>query len=987
MDSMRSAVLSVKKLNLASAFGRFFLFISLLLLAQPVHALEEWEWFFPKNPSQYLYTWTPLVGNSAPDVQIRGAEGTADFLWFQGEYDPDYVHGDPTPEGNTLIKHETLPGPNRWEGENNEWSFHISSLEYMQLDDIKPIWVSVECEFGTASYEFKWATIYWGPKTGWWPTYEMDWAMEMEFPELDRYYLSWSSNSDRSYIRGTDFSEGFSAPALNYRFRSPWTLTFYVGETGDTSQLLYEIDDRHPHNIGMGNVFFKDYVQQDPVRIWARMQNDELTLDTESILFETIEPEDIELTWWPESVKSADAGNEYVLRPEFNIAGFGIKESTLYWGETGDTTNPFLELGVESVPILKVTVPDEPRQLWGRLKTGNLEIDTPTTLISPLPKTAPVIIDEPDDIVLDWPEWEQYLIGRKVTAVGGNLTFEWFSGEAGDTSTPLNFRFSPLWDGNARFMDVTKPENSLAVWVRVSNELGSVDSRTMRVLGTFDQPVRFLRTPLRTRLRVSDMELVEQKAGSWKGLWGKMSTYQNVFLMRELEDGTWDSVYLDRFRMSGGDSDPYIGPSQKQLQGAFKSLPTGRYRYSVWAGGERHDSEPFTLVNEFLDEKVLEPYPAVYPVLAAKDYSNGGIFSASVYCSPVIDAKSMQMYAGAIGDRSKPVEFSSNYSRVNSRSYWRNQIPAEIVLQLEWAATGDDIYWLEAKTLEGDRVRSVLKYPTDLSVAPGNILLPPGADIIPIPNLDTLPDVSNWKLGDHDTAGTDIRLPLKITEFTGAAIDLTLWNESQEAVDSLNVEIGHSVPPPILQTSNYAVVTPGGRVLWTSDVIGDLTRTEAYIDTGDGVWQFIQEDLQEINEGFIVPPEAVRLKTVYWREDSSSEATYELSRMPQSFIDNVEATKNVENTLLTDRMGTFVDISGYPEIRHAELGWMHVHPHEGGLIFLGETAPGRTDWNWTHPDIFPAIYSFGKQTWLYYWINGYGWFWDYSIQDWYQVGG
>jgi hypothetical protein len=952
--------------------------IVFLLLAwvQPVLG-DQSEWFYGTGPSQ-AWTWTPIVADNSFGFWVYGAEGTVDAMWFHGPVDANYKHGDPVPAGNALLGRVTLTEPSFWE---EDTAYYVAKLGDTQLTEIQPVWVSVESSLGTTVYEYP-VTVYVGPKLGWWPTFDVDWGQDLEYPRPPEFYLYWNKVFF-GYIRGTDFSDGFSFPYFQVRFPTPWTMSFYNGEVGDTSKLLYAIDSAHPDHIGMGNVFFKQYVQGDSMSIWARIESGDMVLDSKAAYFETIEPEDVDLVFWPESIKSSDAGSEYVIQPEFNQRIFGTLNATLYWGESGDTSNSFFSIGGQDIPVLKITVPSESKQLWGRLQYGDLTIDTPTTTISPLPNTMPVIIDEPDDIALWNPAQEMTLHARRVTAVGGNLKFDWYAGESGDTSTPMPSRLSPLWEGNTRAMDVDKPEGATSYWVRVSNALGSVDSRTVRINDATQELVRFYNVPFRVRLRQKHLEWIALNPNSWRELWAYKSGYNSVFLMQETGYGQWRSIFLGNMGISGNRA-PSLGFGQNDLKAAFNSLPSGRYKYRIYNGPQMVDSEEFTLVNEYLDGEVLETMPAAYPISTANEYTNGGLFEATIYCSHGMDTDTFRIYAGPIGDRSHAVEFSDYHTSVFQYGHGIGEPEDHYEFTFEWTATGHDLYWFEGATTNGDMVRSVLRYPDDIGANPTSILLPPGADIIPIPNLGTLPDVSNWKLGDHDNDGTDIQLPLKISAFTGAEIDLTFWNGDAEAVDSLNLEVDRGIGPLVLQESEYAAVTPQGRVVWTADVIGDLSKTEAYI-SADGIsWQLIQEDAFEVNQGFMVPAGASHLRTIYWRDEMSSEAVYQLSWIDQSFLDFVEATKTVENTLVTERMGTFVDISGYPEIRHAELGWMWVHPLEEGLCFLGQTAPGRTDWNWTHPDVFPAIYNFGTQTWLYYWINGYGWFWDYSAQDWHS---
>ncbi len=82
-------------------------------------------------------------------------------------------------------------------------------------------------------------------------------------------------------------------------------------------------------------------------------------------------------------------------------------------------------------------------------------------------QSAPSIITQPQSTVavyLTTPSIE-------VTALGGALTFQWYEGLSGDTSTPLSGE-------TTKRLTIDNIENTRHFWVRVSNGVGSIDSGT-----------------------------------------------------------------------------------------------------------------------------------------------------------------------------------------------------------------------------------------------------------------------------------------------------------------------------------------------------------------------------------------------------------------------------------------------------------------------------------------------------------------------------
>ena len=82
-------------------------------------------------------------------------------------------------------------------------------------------------------------------------------------------------------------------------------------------------------------------------------------------------------------------------------------------------------------------------------------------------------------------------VNLEVTAAGANLTYQWYLGRSGDTSSPISGA-----NGSALAVTVSSPES---YWVRVQGERGTVESNTMRV--AIQGPPTILDQPLDTAVQ------------------------------------------------------------------------------------------------------------------------------------------------------------------------------------------------------------------------------------------------------------------------------------------------------------------------------------------------------------------------------------------------------------------------------------------------------------------------------------------------------
>ncbi|MFV9503854.1 MAG: ExeM/NucH family extracellular endonuclease [Oscillochloridaceae bacterium umkhey_bin13] len=141
-----------------------------------------------------------------------------------------------------------------------------------------------------------------------------------------------------------------------------------------------------------------------------------------------------------------------------------------YRGETGDTSNP---VGTDSPTFTTATL-TETTSYWVRVSNavGSDDSATATVTVTPTP-VAPSITGQPASVGI--------LVGQTttltVTATGtAPLSYQWYQGEAGVTSTPVGIN-SPSFTTPAL-------NQTTSYWVRVSNAVDSADSQTATVTVT-----------------------------------------------------------------------------------------------------------------------------------------------------------------------------------------------------------------------------------------------------------------------------------------------------------------------------------------------------------------------------------------------------------------------------------------------------------------------------------------------------------------------
>jgi len=135
-----------------------------------------------------------------------------------------------------------------------------------------------------------------------------------------------------------------------------------------------------------------------------------------------------------------------------------------YQGLSGDTSNPISGANSDTftTPALMADT-----SYWVQVSNpvGNVDSDTATVTI----EGAPAITTQPQDTTI----FSGQTATLSVVANGSSLSYQWYQGLSGDTSTPVGSN-SDTFTTPALTIDTS-------YWVQVSNPVGSVDSDTATV--------------------------------------------------------------------------------------------------------------------------------------------------------------------------------------------------------------------------------------------------------------------------------------------------------------------------------------------------------------------------------------------------------------------------------------------------------------------------------------------------------------------------
>jgi len=221
--------------------------------------------------------------------------------------------------------------------------------------------------------------------------------------------------------------------------------SWYRGAAGDTT---------NPLAVGSPYSYF-DVAPAVTTQYWAQVTSGTCVSRTNTITVSVCVPQ---MTQQPQSVTIA-AGATTTLTAAANTAGVTYR---WYTGTSGNTSSPIT--GATN-PTLAVT-PTATTSYWVRATSSCARtVDSATATVTIC--TPPAITRQPNDAF----SYAGYNLTPDVLASGSNLSYQWYTGEAGDTHAPISGATSNVL---THYLVTTT-----RVWVRVTGQCGTVDSRAI----------------------------------------------------------------------------------------------------------------------------------------------------------------------------------------------------------------------------------------------------------------------------------------------------------------------------------------------------------------------------------------------------------------------------------------------------------------------------------------------------------------------------
>lgn len=155
-------------------------------------------------------------------------------------------------------------------------------------------------------------------------------------------------------------------------------------------------------------------------------------------------------------------------RVTLSVQAQGNAPLSIQWfqGNSGDTSAPIS--GATSA-IFETPQLFQTERYWVRVQNSLGSEDSATATLTM--QQTPVITSQPEGENLNMGD----SISSRVSATGNNLNYQWYEGFSGDTTTPISGRTSSYFGLRAEF------PGTFRYWVRVSNDIGFVESATVLV--------------------------------------------------------------------------------------------------------------------------------------------------------------------------------------------------------------------------------------------------------------------------------------------------------------------------------------------------------------------------------------------------------------------------------------------------------------------------------------------------------------------------
>lgn len=445
---------------------------------------------------------------------------------------------------------------------------------------------------------------------------------------------------------------------------------WYFGQTGD---------ERTPIEGATNNIFTTPTLTS-PVRYWVKITNQAGSLNSPTIELSIVyKPEIVEQ---PKSPMTVTRGERATL--EVVAAGVDV-EYQWYEGFSGDTSSPLLGAtdSTYQTPVLSGG-----ERYWVRVRNSVTTLMSQTVYIEVVP--APVLTGHPEDatITLGDP------VTLHVSANGGPLVYQWYQGEKGDTSAPVE-------GATEAALTLENLQQTTTFWAEVRN--------------TADAP-GILQSDAATVTVVASPEVLSQTEGA-------DITAGETALLEVATNGV-TGLFVQWYEGQPGDeSRPVIGAENLQFQ-TPQLYSTTVYWAKIW-----NDAAPPESAQSAAITVTVHPVPDIIGQPPSRSITTGESTELYVTVRGDPEAFLYQWYEGQSGDTSHPVPEATEPLLltppiIQAKSYWvqvRNQAAADIDLAQEGLSV-DDVPGISnsaTASLYVYRRPLIMSHPQDAILYPG----------------------------------------------------------------------------------------------------------------------------------------------------------------------------------------------------------------------------------------------------------------------------
>ena len=264
--------------------------------------------------------------------------------------------------------------------------------------------------------------------------------------DMGAYEISLTAPSIDTQPQDTTIFSGQTADLSVVATGSNLSYQWYQGSSGNTST-----------PVGTDSASFTTPALTSDTSYWVRVSNGAGSVDSDTATVTVLPAPSIDTQPQDTTILSGQTADLSV------VASGSSLSYQWYQGSSGNTTTP---VGTDSASFTTPALTSD-TSFWVRVSNGAGSVDSDTATVTIL--LAPSIDTQPQDTTI----FSGFTSLLSVGASGSNLSYQWYQGASGNTSTPVG-------TDSASFTTPALTTDT-SYWVRVSNGAGSVDSDTATV--------------------------------------------------------------------------------------------------------------------------------------------------------------------------------------------------------------------------------------------------------------------------------------------------------------------------------------------------------------------------------------------------------------------------------------------------------------------------------------------------------------------------